>query len=94
MKSSNPSPAQNSTEHLSVTVTSNGKPISGANVAITCHYKTKDTDYSGVTSSNGIANISFRISRATKGYTVDIDIVVRANGNSSTEGFIYTTVNI
>lgn len=87
---SNPSPTQNSTEHLSVTVTSNGKPVSGANVAITCHYKTKDTDYSGVTSSDGIANISFRISRATKGYTVDIDIVVKANGNSSTAKASFT----
>ncbi|MDP4145897.1 MAG: hypothetical protein Q8936_15655 [Bacillota bacterium] len=50
---------------------------------IRCHYKSKDTDYSGTVGSP----LTIDISRATKGYTVTIDIEVSYNGkiyNTST----------
>jgi hypothetical protein len=51
-------------------------------VTATAHYKTTDTSHSGVAASNGIADLPFRISRATIGYTVPVDVTVTGHGSS------------
>lgn len=76
---SNPTPPQNSTEDVFVTV---GKPNVG--VTIVDHYKSKDSTYSGVTGGDGKADISFRISRATVGYTVVVDVTVTGGPSCQT----------
>jgi hypothetical protein len=62
--------------------------VAGAGVTATAHYKTTDTTHSSVAASNGVAYIAFRISSATRGYTVNVDVTVTASGanqNCSTE---------
>ncbi|NLP52049.1 MBL fold metallo-hydrolase [Bacillus sp. RO1] len=78
---SNATPTQNSNLIVSVTVKDGqGNAVSGAEVTLTLHYKSTETIYTGVTGANGVADISFRIGRAAKGFTVDGDINVTANG--------------
>jgi 2C-methyl-D-erythritol 2,4-cyclodiphosphate synthase len=55
--------------------------VSGASVTATAHYKTTDTSHSA-TASGGRAEIEFRISRATPGYPVEVDVTVSAHGSS------------
>ncbi len=81
----NPTPSQNSTLTVTVKVKDgNGTPISGAKVTLTLHYKSKDTIYEGTTNSNGISNISFKIGRAAKGFTVVGDIFVSYDEKTTT----------
>jgi hypothetical protein len=74
---SNPTPADYSTVDVIVRT---GVP--GAGVTATAHYKTTDTTHSGVAAGDGVADIPFRISRATPGYTVAVDVTVAAGGAS------------
>lgn len=69
---SNPSPAQNTEETLTV----KGQP--GASFKAVCHYSSTVTAYRGT-----IGNpLSFKIGRAKKGYKVIIDITVMNNGKT------------
>lgn len=78
---SNPNPEQYSSVTVTVSVKDqNGNPVSGANVDLILHYKSKDTEYNGKTDGSGQAVLSFKIGRASTDFTVDGDIVVTANG--------------
>jgi hypothetical protein len=72
---SNPSPADYSTTDVIVHT-----GVAGATVTATAHYKTTDTTHQATADGNGVADIPFRISRATPGYTVDVDITATAHG--------------
>ncbi len=74
---SNPQPAPYSTTDVIVRT-----GIAGSEVTATAHYKSTDTTHTGRAGSDGIADIPFRISRATKGYTVVVDVTVSANGQT------------
>lgn len=87
---SNPTTSQNSTETLHAVVTSNGKPVSGANVTITCNYSSTDSTYSGVTNSSGVSDISFKVSRAKLNFTVRVDVTVSYNGQTATTSTSFT----
>jgi hypothetical protein len=62
-----------------VSVTSN---LSGQPIIATAHYKTTNTEQPGGTDSSGAGSVVFNISRATKGYTVVVDVTV-ADGLAS-----------
>lgn len=86
-----PNPGQND----SVTVTVNvkdekGKAVKGANVHLNLHYKSTDTEYSGVTNVNGVAVINFRTGRAAKGFTVNGDLTITANGQTTSTKTSFT----
>lgn len=76
----NPSPAQNSRIHLTVT------GPQGASYTAVCHYKSKDTTYNGTVGSP----LSIDISRATKGFTVAIDVTINSNGKTYTAQTSFT----
>ncbi|MGZ9583293.1 MBL fold metallo-hydrolase [Paenibacillus marinisediminis] len=77
-------PKQNSSVTVTVTVKdSKGKPVSGADVALNLHYKSKDTPYEGTTNAKGEAALTFEIGKASKGFTVNGDISVTHDGKSS-----------
>lgn len=75
---SNAAPAQYSTTDVVVRT-----GASGASVSATAHYKSKDTTNTGASGSTSIASIPFSISRATKGYTVVVDVTVSRSGRSA-----------
>ena len=75
----NKTPKQNTI----VKVTVNG-PAKGS-VKIVCHYKSTTTTYKGTIGSNGKVIIPVKISRATKKYTVVINVSVTSKGK------VYTT---
>ncbi|WP_019243973.1 MULTISPECIES: MBL fold metallo-hydrolase [Bacillus] len=86
-----PNPGQNASVTVSVRVVdTNGKPVSNANVNLKLHYKSTETEYSGITNENGIAMIQFRTGRAAKGYTVNGDITVSANGQTTSASTAFT----
>jgi competence protein ComEC len=74
---SNPTPADYSTVEV---IVHTGVP--GASVTATAHYKTTDTTHNSSVGGDGVADIPFRISRATPGYTVTVDVTVAAGGAS------------
>lgn len=85
------SPAQNSTVTVTVKVAEDGsKPVINADVKLTLHYKSTKTVYEGKTNDSGIADISFKIGRAAKGYSVKGDITV-TYGNKSSDAQISFT---
>jgi hypothetical protein len=53
-----------------------------ASVTVTAHYKSTDTTHTSTANGSGYASIAFEISRATPGYTVEVDVSVR-NGSGS-----------
>ncbi|HEX5117856.1 MAG TPA: hypothetical protein VFW65_21955 [Pseudonocardiaceae bacterium] len=69
-------PEDNSTTDVVVHTTS------GASVTATAHYKTTDTSHSA-TASGGRAEIEFRISRATPGRTVEVDVTASLHGRTA-----------
>jgi len=71
---SNSRPAQYSTVDVLVTTSP------GATVTATAHYKTTVTTHTATAGSSGRAAIPFRISRATSGFTVIVDIAVSKSG--------------
>jgi endonuclease YncB( thermonuclease family) len=76
---SNASPTRNAT--VTVHITSD-YPSSTASA--TAHYKTTDTTNSSTTDSAGAASIAFRISSATPGYRVVIDVTVAGTSRCQT----------
>jgi hypothetical protein len=56
--------------------------VAGAGVTTTAHYKTTDTTHTAVAGANGNADIPYRISRATVGYQVNVDVTVTAQGTT------------
>lgn len=64
--------------------------VPGAMVTATAHYKTTDTTHSGIAASTGVADTAFRISRATPGYTVTVDVTVTAQGASKSCSTAFT----
>lgn len=82
---SNSSPADNST--VDVLVRTGGS----ATVTATAHYKTTDTTHSESVSGSS-AEIAFRISRATPGYTVEVDVTVSGAGASRSCATSFTPV--
>ena len=80
----NKTPSQNST----VNVTVNGTAKSS--VTIVCHYKSTNTTYKATISSNGKAVLPVKISRATKGYTVVVNVSVTCKGKTSTTKTSFT----
>jgi len=80
----NETPQQNESLTVKVHVKDEaGKPVQGAQVTLTLAYKSKDTVYSAVTGSDGIAVLTFKIGRAAKGFTVIGDISVQAGGKTA-----------
>jgi len=53
-----------------------------AGVTTTAHYKTTDTTHTAVADSTGHADIPYRISRATPGYTVTVDVAVTSGART------------
>lgn len=87
----NSQPSQN--EHVTVTVTvkdGNNKPVNGANVKLTLHFKSKDTIYEEKTNANGVAAFNFSIGRASSGFTVEGALSVTANGQTATTTTAFT----
>jgi hypothetical protein len=74
---SNPHPVDYSTTDVIVHT-----GVAGATVTATAYYKTTDTSHTSTAAGNGTADIPFRISRATPGYTVEVDVNVHAHGAS------------
>ena len=70
-------------QYSTVKITVNG-PAKGS-VKIVCHYKTKPTTYKATIGSNGKVVLPVRISRATKKYTVVVNVSVTYKGR------VYTT---
>lgn len=76
---SNAHPSQYSTVYVYVKV---GKPsIAVHSVA---HYKSTDTAHDATTGANGTATIAYKISRATSGYTVVVDVTVTGGPSCQT----------
>ena len=76
---SNPSPTRNSTVTVRI---SSDYPSSSASA--TAHYKTTVTTNESTTDSAGAASIAFRISSATPGYRVVIDVTVAGTSRCQT----------
>jgi hypothetical protein len=74
---SNSSPAQYATVDVIV------RTSAGANVTATAHYKSTNTTHASTAGSTGTATIAFAISRATVGYTVEVDVTVAHTGASA-----------
>lgn len=75
---SNASPADYSTVDVFV------HTAAGAQVQATANYRTTSTTHNAVAGSDGTAEVPFRISRATPGYTVAVDVQVSKSGASAT----------
>jgi hypothetical protein len=76
---SNAHPTQYSTVYVYVTV---GRP--SIDVHAVAHYKSTDTAHDAVTASDGKATLPFKISRATKGFTVVVDVSVSGGPSCQT----------
>lgn len=88
---SNATPTQNSTVTVTVKVIdSNNKAIPNANVKLKLAYKSTTTEYEGTTDANGNATLTFKIGRAAKGFTVNGDITVTANGLTTSTSTAFT----
>lgn len=59
------------------------RTVAGASIATTAHYKSKDTSHTGVAASNSIADIEYRISHATYGWPVVVDVTATLHGESA-----------
>jgi len=84
-------PRQNSKLTVTVKVTdAQGNPVDGAEVTLLLHYKSTDTEYRGQTNASGVAELSFRIGRASKGYTVVGEITVQSAEGSGKSAVSFT----
>jgi hypothetical protein len=70
----NPTPIQNSVVTVFGRIIVDGRPKGGVRMDTTWHYRTKDSGCSGMTDVKGEASCSRRISMATVGYTVRIEV--------------------
>ena len=78
---SNSAPRQYSTDYVLVSTERS------ASVRTTAHYKTTVTTHTATANTHGKASVTYRISRATKGYRVVVSVAVRkgsAVGSCST----------
>src|SRR5439155_12574574 len=75
---SNPSPTANSSETVHV-----ASRVANSGVTVTVHYKTTTSTYTGQTDGSGSSDVTFRIGRATSGYTVRVDVVVGSESCST-----------
>jgi hypothetical protein len=66
--------------------------VSGASVTAIAHYKTTNTTHTVTAGGNGSADVPFRISDATPGYTVDVDVDVTAGGADQSCSTSFTPV--
>lgn len=88
---SNSTPTQNSTVTVTVKVTdTNNKAVANANVKLKLAYKSTTTEYEGTTDVNGNATLTFKIGRAAKGFTVNGDIIITANGLTTSTSTAFT----
>lgn len=88
---SNAAPKQNESVTVTVTVVNaNGKPVKGAQVDLSLAYKSTTSNYDGVTDSDGKAEISFRIGRASLGFTVNGSIDVTHSDKKATAKTSFT----
>jgi hypothetical protein len=60
----------------------NGQPIANAQMDTTWHYKSKPSYCSGTSGSDGIASCTRDTGGATKGFTVNVDVVFSYNGKT------------
>ncbi|MGM9925383.1 MAG: MBL fold metallo-hydrolase [Bacillus sp. (in: firmicutes)] len=87
----NATPSQNETVTVTVNVTDqDGKPVNGAKVSLNLQFKSTNTEYTGVTDANGTAALPFKIGRAAKGYTVNGEVTIIANGQTATAKTAFT----
>jgi hypothetical protein len=82
---SNASPAQYSTTDVLV------RTAAGATVSATAHYKSTDTTHTGTADSSGNEGFAFHISRATHGFTVEVDVQVSSGGQGAACSTSFTT---
>lgn len=70
------------TPHTNERVTINVKGPAGGTGTVTCNYKTTSTSKPITIGSDGNGTVVFDISRATKGYKVDVDVDINSNGQT------------
>ena len=75
---SNSSPADYSTVDVTV------RTAAAATVTTVAHYKSTDTQQSAVADGSGVATIAYRISRASPGFPVVVDVTAAATGRTAT----------
>lgn len=75
---SNSSPADYSTVNVTV------RTAAAATVTTVAHYKTTDNQQSTVADGSGAATIAYRISRASPGFPVVVDVTAAASGRTAT----------
>ena len=86
----NAAPSQYSYVTVSGTFLNNGQPVSGVEMDTAWHYKTTTSYCSGTTDGSGVASCSRDISRATIGYTVQIDVTFTWQGQTYTTSTSFT----
>ena len=87
----NVNPTQNSTVTVKVEVKDEmKKPVNDADVKVNVRFKSKDTIYEGKTNQDGIADLSFKISRAAKDFTVIGEITVNYDNKTSNAEVSFT----
>lgn len=84
------SPTRNSTVTVFARLIVDGKPASGASMVATWHYKSSTPNCTDTTDSDGVAACDRKISSATPGYTVRIDVVFNYNGRSYSSSTSFT----
>jgi hypothetical protein len=82
---SEPEPARNSNLTVTLRLSREGRPVEGANVYLTAHYRTLDERQPPGTSTvrtdgGGVANITFNIGEATPGFQVNVDVTALVEG--------------
>ncbi|AGK96700.1 hypothetical protein [Clostridium pasteurianum] len=70
------------TPHTNERVTINVKGPAGGTGTVTCNYKTTSSPKPITIGSDGNGAVVFDISRATKGYPVDVEVNINSNGQS------------
>jgi hypothetical protein len=85
---SNSSPADYSTVDVTV------RTAAAATVTTVAHYKTTDTQHSAVADGSGVATIAYRISGASPGFTVVVDVTAAAAGRTATCSTSFTPTAI
>jgi hypothetical protein len=58
--------------------------VPNAQVKTVAHYKSTSTSHNGTANGRGRATVPYRISRATAGYQVRVDVTVDAGGGTAT----------
>jgi len=88
---SNDSPTQNTRVTVTGRLTNNGQGVTGATMETTWHYKTTAPGCTGGPSgADGTMSCTRDISRATKGYTVVIDVLITYQGQTFTTSTSFT----